>query len=274
MKKNIIKLSLLILTVILCTACDGDVTRDLRHDGFTVGNKFYCKAFISDKDDLSYGKIKYMTNTHIIDENGKIYEVSLSQKFANEQNCKEADTRIGVKAIFDNKIVKGMDDKYYYLEVQNDVQKYSEVPTTDNSYDIYNMLLKDKDVVKVITANSSTGLYYVLKTDGNIYTNTIVKENNTYQLEGVKITYDKNRFGSKIVDFNYAGNSLTTYIKTEDKVYRMKITNQKECSKYADVICKYELEEDEVIAKYKDRIVVYNGSLLITDYHQMFNIGQ
>lgn len=273
MKKNIIEFSLIIILVILCTACDGDVTRDIRHAGFSIGNKFYCKAFISDKKDLSYGKIKYMTSSHIIDQNGKIYEISLTQKYANEQNCKEADTRIGVKAIFDDKIVKGMDDKYYYLVGQNDVVSYSEVPTTDNSYDIYNMLLKEKDVVKVITANSSTGLYYVLKADGNVYTNTIIKENNTYNLEGVRITYDKSKYG-KIIDFNYAGNSLNTYIKTEDKVYRMKITNQEECTKYADVTCNYELKEDKVLEKYKDRIVTFNGKLLITDYNQIFNIGQ
>ena len=273
MKKNIIEFSLIIVLVVLCTACNGDVTRDIRHSGFTVGNKFICKDFISNKG-ITSNRIKYMTNSHIIDEDGKIYEISIAQKYANEENCKEVNTKVKVKAIFDDKIVKGIDDKYYYLVGENEVASYSEVPNTDNSYEIYDMLLKDKDVVKVVTANSSTGLYYVLKTDGNVYTNTIVKENNNYEIQGIKIVYDKSKYGSKIIDFNYAGNSLNTYIKTEDKIYRMKITNYKKCTKYADVMCKYSLVEDKTLNKYKNKIVIYNGSLLITDYNQVFNVSE
>lgn len=273
MKNKLIKISLIIILVVLCTACDGNVTRDIRHAGFTIGNKFVCKDFISDKKGIN-GKVKYMTNSHIIDEDGKIYEISLAQKYANEQNCKEANTRLKVKAIFDDKIVKGADDKYYYLVGENDVESYSEVPNTDNSYEIYDMLLQDKNVVKVVTANSSTGLYYLLKNDGNVYANTIVKENNNYEIQGIKIVYDKSKYGSKIIDFNYAGNSLNTYIKTEDKIFRMRISNYKKCSKYADIICKYSIVDDKTLNKYKDRIIIYNGSSLITDYNQVFNVGE
>ncbi len=271
MKKNIIRFSLIIGLVIICTACNGNVTRDIRHDDFNVSNKFYCSSFISK---TSNKKIKYMTGTHIIDEDGKIYEISLSQKYANEENCKEATTRIVVKAIFDDKIVKGSDDKLYYLLKQNNVESYTEVLPTDNSYEIYKLLLKDKDVSKVITADSSIGLYYVLKNDGNIYTNKIVKVNNNYEIQGIRIVYDESRYGSKIIDFNYSGDSIKTYLKTEDKYYRMQITNKKDCSKYADVICKYELYEDEVLNKHFNKIVFYNGSSIITDYNQLFTVNE
>lgn len=273
MKKNIIKISILLIIVILCSACNGNVTRDIRHDGFVVSNTFKCESFIPSEKKVSYSKIMYLTNSNIIDDKGKIYEISMGQVYSNKQNCKEANTSIRVKAIFDDKIIKGYDNKYYYLVGQNTVPNYSEVLNTDNSYEIYNLLLKDNDVVKVVTADSSKGLYYVLKSDGNVYANTIVKEDNIYKVVGVKIIYDKNTYSSKIIDFNYMGESLNTYIKTEDKIYRMKITN-KDCLKYADVNCVYKLEEDTVLGKYIDRIVIFNGNYLITDYRQVFTVNE
>ena len=35
----------------------------------------------------------------------------------------------------------------------------------------------------------------------------------------------------------------------------------------------YELQEDPIFETYRDRILVYNGSLLITDYKQIFNVA-
>ena len=51
----------------------------------------------------------------------------------------------------------------------------------------------------------------------------------------------------------------------------MKITNIKECSKYADVACKYEMAEDEDLTKAMNRIIAYNGGTLITTYGKIFN---
>ena len=53
----------------------------------------------------------------------------------------------------------------------------------------------------------------------------------------------------------------------------MRITNSSECKKYADIECKYKMEEDSLFEEYKDRIIVYNGSSLITDYKQIFNVA-
>ena len=51
------------------------------------------------------------------------------------------------------------------------------------------------------------------------------------------------------------------------------ITN-KDCLKYADVNCVYKLEEDTVLGKYIDRIVIFNGNYLITDYRQVFTVNE
>ena len=274
--KNVYKVLIVLLVVVLCTACNGSITRDIRHAGFSVSNKFVCDGFFpQDKEDTSYRKIRYFTGQHLIDVDGYIYELSLGQTYQNKQNCKEAETSIQVKAIFDDKIVKGMDDKYYYLIGQNDLSSYSEIPKTDNSYEVYNLSLKDVDIIKVVTANSSTGEYYLLKTDGNVYSYTITKKdyNSPSTVSSVSTVYNKNDYDSKIIDFNYAGNSLNTFIKTENKVYRFRITNSAECTKFADIECKYQLHEDPIFEQYKDKIITYNGSLLITDYNQVFTVS-
>lgn len=271
MKKRVILFSLLFIIVFLCSACNGNVTRDLRHSGFSVGSKFICDDFYPGGDSL-YKRVIYLTDNKIIDNNGSIYEVSLGQLYENKQNCKKAKTDIVVKAIFDNKIVKGNDNKYYYLDGSNNVESYSLVQETDNSYELYNMLLKDDDVVKVITADGSKGVYYILKSDGNVYSYTINRDgyNSPLKVTSKSVVYDENDFVSKIIDFNYAGNSTNTYIKTEDSIYRMKAINYDKCSKYADVSCIYKMEKDEVLTKYKDKIIAYNGKIVITDYKQVF----
>lgn len=272
MKKKVLFI-LLFIMILLCTACNGNVTRDIRHAGFSVSTEFKCDVvYPKSKNDTGYKKIKYFTSTNMIDSTGAIYEVSLSQVYENKMNCKKANTDILVKAIYDNKIIKATDNKYYYLSSENNANKYSVVPETDNSYELYNLLLKNDDVVKVVTADSSSGYYYILRDDGNIYSYKVSKDNynSPLKITSISIVYDKSDYGSKIIDFNYAGQTASTYIRTEDKVYRMKVSNYDRCSKYADVACEYSFDEETVFEKYKDRIIIFNGSTLITDYKQVF----
>ena len=44
--KKYFKLGILMgFVFILCTGCNGNVTRDIRHAGFNVGSTFECSAF-------------------------------------------------------------------------------------------------------------------------------------------------------------------------------------------------------------------------------------
>ena len=274
--KRVLKISFILCFVLLfCCACNGDVTRDIRHDGFAVGAEFLCPDFFpADKEDTSYKRIKYITGTHIITSEGNIYEYNLSQTYANKLNCKVADTQLVVKAVLDNKIIKATDNKYYYLVGENSVSPYTAVTSGDNSYEIYDLLLKGEDVVKASTANSNTGTYYVLKTDGNIYSYTIQKtdRNSPAAITSTSIIYNKNDYGNNIIDYNYAGDSVNTFIRTEDKVFRMRVTNSDECTKFADIQCTYAISESEAFTLWKDRIIAFNGSLLITDYKKIFTV--
>ena len=274
------KYYIFIIVAFLClfvSGCDGDVTRNIRHAGFNIDGEFKCDVVMpSDKKDTSYANIRYMTGGYMILEDGTIYELSLGQQYANKQNCKIADTSKRVVSIFDDKYFKSNDDKYYYLSTNEGTATYTEVPKTDNSYPLIDLLLKDATNVKVVTGNNSSGEYYALKNSGDIYKYTITRNNQTRieTITNTSLVFDKKDYGgSKIIDFNYAGNSLGTFIKTSDKVYRMKISNADECNKYADIACKYKIMEDEMFQEYGDRIIFFNGSYLITDYGKKFSVN-
>lgn len=275
MKKSWKGFLIICLVILFCTGCNGKMTRDLRKDGFSAGSDFICDKFYpASDDDIYYNKIKYFIGSHLIDQDGKIYELSTSVKYSTGENCKEAQTSILEQAILDNKIIKGKDNKYYYLEKQNNSEAYTEVTKADNSYAIYDLLLKPSDVVKVSTISSgNTGLYYILKSDGNVYEVVVnSKDRNTPpKIISSKVIYDRSDYQNMIVDYNYAGDSIYTFVKTPDKVFRMMIVNPKECA-YPDIECEYEMREDEIISQYKDRIITFNGNILITDYKKTFTL--
>lgn len=275
--KRIYKLLLIVTICLLFTGCDGTVTRSFRHAGFNLSNDFKCDVVMPEnKDDQSYQKIKFIVGNYMILEDGTLYELSLGQPFANKQNCKKAATDKKVVSMFDTNYFKSNDDKYYYLSTNGDTPSYSEMPNTDNAYVLVDLLLKDANNVKAVTGNSSAGEYYVLKNSGDVYKYVIQRDEATRveQINSTNIFYDKKNYGSmKIIDFGYAGDSLNTFVKTENKVYRMKITNADQCNKYADVVCKYAMEEDTVFQEYGDRVIFYNGNLLIVDYGRTFTVA-
>ena len=279
MKSKMVLMSLIFLFLLFCTGCDGDITRELRRDGFQDSEKkFVCTPFFpQNKEDVNYEKIKFMTANHIVNQDGKLYEYSASNQFSSSENCREAQAYFSVKAIMDGIIAKGFDNKYYSLSNSSNNQSlYGEIRSNDNNYLVYQLLLQDDSVIKVTTVDSGNGLYYVLKTDGNIYLYTIKKtdRNSLPVITGTTVVFNQSTYGERIVDYNYAGNSPTTYIKLESgRVFRMMATNLKDCSKYLDIACQYELLEDEVLFKNKDRIIAYNGSGLITDYRKYFSMS-
>ena len=136
--KRKLKIFGLFLIVMGCCGCDGNITRDIRHAGFTLNNeKFECSFLIPKDEESNTSKVKYMGSSFVITDDDKIYDISLGQKFSNDQNCKSASTDIEVGAIFDNKIAKAKDGKYYYLVSENNINAYTEVDTTNKEYSLY-----------------------------------------------------------------------------------------------------------------------------------------
>lgn len=270
--KKYLKLSfLVVLSIFLCTGCDGDVTRALRHEGFDVGNSdFICEAFFGETPAET---VRYFTGTKIITDSGRIYEVSMGQKYSNDANCKVADTDLKVASVFDYKIFRAENGNLYTLDGENNTSAYTQLTDADNNFVIYKLLLHD-GVVKAMTADSSSGIYYVLRTDGNVYGYTISKgdRNTEPSIVGTVIVYDSSLYGGPIVDFGYYGNSSSTYVRTDTKFFRMKATNYDECSKFADIPCDYSMVESTTLEENAKYLLAYNGSTIITTYKKVFTV--
>lgn len=271
MKKKLSIVFIVVFVLLFATACKGTVTRTLRHEGFNVSGDIQCKMLYDGKEGE---KIKYLAGDKLITEDGKIFDFSKEKAFSTGSNCRLADTDLRVVALFDNSVFKAQDGKFYLLSTNNDAIEYQEVISTDNYYKVYELLLKPDDTIKVITADSNKGVYFVLKNDGNVYVYSVTQgEGNSASITGTSVVYSKDDYGGQIVDFNYAGNSAATFVRTiTNKVYFMKPTNSKECSQYADVVCNYEMEEAPFFEKYYDYVLVYNGQTVITTYHRVFTV--
>lgn len=272
MKKGLEVVGLLILIAFICSGCDikyASTTRDIRHSGFVLsGAELECDALLENPD---YDKVKFLTGTHVITEAGNVYSLSISQKYSNEQNCMASPLTAKVVALFDENVVKADDGKYYYLVRSGDNAAYTAVPATDGNYMIYDIIMANSDVLKVKTVDSSAGHYYVLKKDGNVYNYVINKTNDSVALVSSPVVYSKSSYRGKIIDFSYAGKTSGTSVRTETEIFRMKAVNQKECSKYVDIACEYEMQLDEGLTEHRDKIFGFSGTYLITTYGKQFN---
>ena len=273
MKKEFKVIGLLVLVAFLCCGCDikyASTTRDIRHSGFALsGAELECDVLLANPD---YDKVKFLTAGHVITESGSVYSLSIGQKYSNDQNCMASTMTTKVVSLFDETIVKGADNKYYYLTRNGDAPQYSMVPNTDSNYGIYDLLLKDQEVLKVKTVDSNTGQYYVLKKDGNVYSYTVSKNGNGgLAIVSTSVVYSKSSYRGTIIDFSYAGKSSGTSVRTTSEIFRMIATNKEECSKYVDVQCEYEMRLDENLTKHQLNIYGFSGSYLITKYGKQFN---
>lgn len=276
MKNKIVLVVSFLIVSFFCTGCMGNVTRGIRHAGFNLSeSEFTCNLLLSGKkNEKAYTKLKYVSSTKAITADGKVYEISLGQKFSNEQNCMATDKFTKkVVAIMDDSIIKADDGNFYYLNANGNTDAYSQVTVNDNAYGVYSVLFSDENVVKIVTVDGNSGIYYVLKNDGNIYKIIVTRASSEmpYILASSEIVYSKGRYG-KIIDFNYVGANAGTYIWSEDSIYRMKKANSDECGKYADVKCEYVMEEDIELIKYMDYVFGFNGQLLISSYGKVFNV--
>lgn len=277
MKKKICYFIVIVLMVFIATGCNnGETTRGIRHAGFTLsGSEFNCTEFMPiDEEDTNYTKIWYLGASKIITDTGIIYEMALDGEFSTGESCKKADFTKRVVGIFDDKIIKADDGKFYYLVSNGNAAAYSQVTTEDNSYQVYQILFEDPDVTKVITVDQNSGIYYLLKRDGNVYKYIVTRPsyNEPYILRSSEIIYSKGTYGGAILDFNYTNSLGTNYIRTNSSLYRTIASNRDECSKYADIQCQYQMQRDDDLYQYMNQIIAYNGSTIITTYGSVFTI--
>lgn len=276
MKKKIGLIVGMAVATLLLTGCDGTVTREIRHAGFSLSSdEFVCSTLMpANEETPPTDNILYTDGSYAITDDGKLYELSLSQPYSNEENCKRISFSIDIIAYMDGTILKGDDGKFYYAPGTTASSPLSEVTQNDSNYQLYNILLGKDTVKKVMTVDSNAGIYYVLEDDGTVYQYTVTRQdyNSPYTLTEKTPVYEESEYGT-IIDFNYAGDSTTTYLKTEDEIYRMTITNKEQCTEYVDIACKYKMKKDETLTKYykeEPKILYYGPSILITTYGKEF----
>lgn len=270
--KKIFKCLVILMFIFVLTGCGnkyGDVTRGIRHAGFTVSDQtFTCNALLPESTDDNYIQptaVWYFGSSHLITDAGVVYDISLGQGYTTGDNCKMASLNDKVIAIMDEAVVKVMNGKYYSLAT------YTEITPEDKNYDLYNILLKDSNIRKVVTVDASNGIYYVLKSDGNVYQVIIQKADYKapYAITSSEIIYSRGTYGD-IIDFRYDSNLANNYILSTTSVNRTMASNLAECNKYADVKCNYKMSEDADLFSYWDYVFAYNGSTIITTYGKVF----
>ena len=270
-------LILIVMFVFICTGCaNADVTRAIRHSGFSLSNtEFVCPTLYPESSGSgNFDKIRFLTSTYAITTDGTIYKLSIGQYYSNDTNCKKADFTPRVLSVFDDKIVKTDDKKIYNLSSTNPDGSFVEVTSKDSNYYVYQALMSDNNVLKVYTVNQEKGYYYVLMRDGNIYNFVVSKNgNNVVGVSNTSIAYSKSNFGGDIIDFSYMGDSPSTFVRTNNAFFRMTVQNKEECTTYADVRCEYKMTMDEGLTKYKDQILAFSGSFLITTYGKEFTVS-
>lgn len=277
MDKKIKSLIIVLFFVFICTGCaNANVTRAIRHSGFSLSNaEFVCPTLYPESSGTgSFDKIRFFTSTYAITTDGTIYSLSIGQLYSNGTNCKKLDFSPRVLAVFDDKIIKADDKKIYNLASTNPDGSFVEITSKDSSYFIYQSLMSDDNVLKVYTVNQDKGYYYVLMRDGNVYNFTVSKAgNDIVAVTSTSIAYSKSNFGGEIIDFSYAGDSPATFVRTNDAFFRMMVQNKEECTAYADVSCQYKMAIDEGLTKYKDQILAFSGSFLVTAYGKEFTVS-
>lgn len=280
MKKIFVLISIMMFALVL-TGCNGNITRALRNDGFNVqDNKFKCSLLnldgkVDDKEDNTSEDVKFLVGNYAIGVSGNIYQLSLDKLFSNDMNCKKV-ANIPTKAVLDEKYILGEDGKYYYLDAGSGdtIVPFSEMPQEDENFQKLSLFFTG-DVKKAITVNSNINSYYVLKDDGAIYNYVLTQDENSKQffVKSDNVQFTSNSYDGKIIDFFYAGDSTATFFRTPTSIYRNLIGNEEECSKYVDVPCEYEIAVDTTLTENLDRIVLYNGKTLFTDYGRIFILG-
>lgn len=283
------KSKLIILLIILLAVCGCSKTKqknqEVKKDDTFVN---YLKNYYDDKytavkcSALKDNDLMMLARDYFITSDGVVYRINIysDQLFSNDEQCMKADINTTMKKVVDN-IIVGNDGKMYrYDAIENKVM-IDEYYNTNSS-----ILVQNNDVITYSYQNNdgseyadspSENIYYskffVLKTDGNIYS-IIIKQSTEfnydidaynptkYEIVSEKIAYSKEEYGH-IIDFNSNGKDEVDRIVTTDKIYLLKEIETKECKKYIDIACEKKLVENETYKKYFKEVKYTNSEFIL-----------
>lgn len=283
------KSKLIILLIILLAICGCSKTKqknqEVKKDDTFVN---YLKNYYDDKyttvkcSALKDNDLMMLARDYFITSDGVVYRINIysDQLFSNDEQCMKADINTTMKKVVNNTIV-GNDGKMYRYDVIENKVMIDEYYNTNSS-----ILVQNNDVINYSYQNNdgseyadspSENIYYskffVLKTDGNIYS-IIIKQSTEfnynidaynptkYEIVSEKIAYSKEEYGH-IIDFSSNEKDEVDRIVTTDKIYLLKEIETKECKKYIDIACEKKLVENETYKKYFKEVKYTNSEFIL-----------
>ena len=290
------KSKLIILLIILLTICGCSKTKKKNHevkkdDTFVNYLKNYDEdyRYIDNYTTVKCSALKdndlmMLARDYFITSDGVVYRINIysGQLFSNDEQCMKADINTTMKKVVNNTIV-GNDGKMYRYDVIENKLIINEYYDTNSNE---NILVQNNDVINYSYQNNdgseyadspSENIYYskffVLKTDGNIYS-IIIKQSTEYnydildynpakyEIVSEKIAYSKDEYGH-IIDFSSNEKDEVDRIVTTDKIYLLKEIETKECKKYIDIACEKKLVEIEAYKKYFKEVKYTNSEFIL-----------
>lgn len=283
------KSKLIILLIILLAVCGCSKTKqknqEVKKDDTFVN---YLKNYYDDKyttvkcSALKDNDLMMLARDYFITSDGVVYRINIysDQLFSNDEQCMKADINTTMKKVVNNTIVGNDGKMYRYDAIENKVM-IDEYYNTNSS-----ILVQNNDVITYSYQNNdgseyadspSENIYYskffVLKTDGNIYS-IIIKQSTEfnydidaynptkYEIVSEKIAYSKEEYGH-IIDFSSNEKDEVDRIITTDKIYLLKEIETKECKKYIDIACEKKLVENETYKKYFKEVKYTNYEFIL-----------
>lgn len=231
---------------------------------------------------LKDNDLMMLARDYFITSDGVVYRINIysDQLFSNDEQCMKADINTTMKKVVDN-IIVGNDGKMYrYDAIENKVM-IDEYYNTNSSIlvqnnDVINYSYQNNDGSEYADSPSENTYYskfFVLKTDGNIYS-IIIKQSTEfnynidaynptkYEIVSEKIAYSTEEYGH-IIDFSSNGKDEVDRIVTTDKIYLLKEIETKECKKYIDIACEKKLVENETYKKYFKEVKYTNSEFIL-----------
>ena len=220
----------------------------------------------------NFENVKNTFNEDFVISNGKLYTITTTLKFSNEQNCKQ---------ISDIDIARVVDS--YFIGTDNNVYTFDNETLNLKTYVTNGRIpeyVMSADVVMAYSyGNSNEYKYYVLKTDGKIYDVSFNREyrftngTGSYLYNVISEEVYKEYEGELIKSFTVINDEITSLI-TDKSIYERKITNT-ECTGYADVECIYELHKNELFTESMDNVgyvSTINGITYVTNDNVIYRI--
>ena len=280
MTKKMLRILLLIIITCGLLGCNNKNKKDIIGDNKENQElDLYGIPSIVNYSEGMQGYVKYDINCdeilnavdvydHYFISSGTLYEVNFHKKFSDSNtNCRVIDNSIKYKRFLGG-------DNYlnpYLLSEENILYKYEEGKIlVENSFKLPQKYINKLDDIYASRVNYSDERDFV---NNGKFDYFLLDNNNIYYLGK---QFDKEQLVFTVNNNEKIISLYGNIIKTNTKYYSFygKITNEQECTEYADVECQKEIKfYEDGINKYYDKVKFYKSPIVIDDNNNIYACG-